>query len=191
MKRSVPLVAAQLSSAPLQMATDPDTALAAAENALLREHATASSERTLADYFSTYVGDDPLIPEIVKSMSRLVLPENTVVVQHQADNYDLFFLESGRIRIQRTRPDGSILQIRSMMAGTLFGEIAFYLRQPRTADVITETASVVYRLRAADFEKLQEGNPRMAALLHRMLGIALAEKLSISSRALQSLDSQA
>jgi SulP family sulfate permease len=191
MKRSVPLVAAQLSSAPLQMATDPDTALAAAENALLREHATASSERTLADYFSTYVGDDPLIPEIVKSMSRLVLPENTVVVQHQADNYDLFFLESGRIRIQRTRPDGSILQIRSMMAGTLFGEIAFYLRQPRTADVITETASVVYRLRAADFEKLQEGNPRMAALLHRMLGVALAEKLSISSRALQSLDSQA
>ena len=191
MKRSVQLVAAQMSSAALQIAPDPDTALAAAENGLLHEHASSSSERTLADYFSTYVGDDPLIPEIINSMSRLVFPENTVVIQHEAENYDLFFLESGRIRIQITRPDGSILRLRSMMAGTLFGEIAFYRRQPGTADVITETASVVYRLHAADFERLQEGNPRMAALLHRMLGVALAEKLSISNRALQSLDSQA
>jgi SulP family sulfate permease len=123
-------------------------------------------------------------------MSRQVFPANTVIIKYQAADYDLFFLESGRIRIQVTRPDGSVLRLRSMMGGTLFGEIAFYLRQRRTADVIAETTSVVYRLSATDFEKLQEGKPRVAALLHRLLGVVLAEKLSLTSRALQALDSQ-
>lgn len=190
MRRSVQLVAEQMSGATLQIAPDIDSAFAAAEDGMLREHATSSNEKTLAEYLSASIGDDPLIPELINSMSRLVFPASTVVVKYGAADQDLFFLESGRVRIQITRPDGSVLRLRSMMGGTLFGEIAFYLRQRRTADVVTETTCVVYRLSATDFEKLQEGKPKVAALLHRLLGVVLAEKLSLSSRALQALDSQ-
>lgn len=76
-----------------------------------------------------------------------------------------------------------------MMEGAIFGEIAFCLRQTGTADVVSETTSVIYRLRSQTFDELQVSDPELASLIYEMMAKALAQKLAIASKALKSLGS--
>ena len=62
-----------------------------------------------------------------------------------------------------------------------------YTGVPRTADVVTETPSVVLRLSKASIERLEAEEPELAAALHRWLASTLAERLSDTLRAYDAL----
>jgi SulP family sulfate permease len=120
-------------------------------------------------------------------LERRSLPEGTVLIRQGDPPDDLFVLESGRLRVELTTPEGTRIRLRSMRPGVVVGEIALYTGVPRTADVVAETPSVVLRLSRASIERMEAADPELAAALHQWLARTLAERLSDSLRAFDAL----
>jgi len=90
----------------------------------------------------------------------------------------MYFVESGRITAQLTRPDGNPKRLQSMGSGSVVGEIGFYLGGSRTADVVADEDSVVYQLSVASLKQMQTDNPSAASTLHRLVAVLLAERVA-------------
>jgi sulfate permease, SulP family len=96
-------------------------------------------------------------------------------------------LESGRLRVELTTPEGTRMRLSTVRSGVVVGEVALYTGTPRTAEVVADTPSVVLRLSRASIERLEGEEPETAAELHRWLATTLAERLTDSQRALSAL----
>jgi SulP family sulfate permease len=69
-----------------------------------------------------------------------------------------------------------------MGAGTVIGEMGLYLGTPRSATVVTESPSVLYRLTLKNFEKLEEEHSVLAGMVHRFIVRTLANRLAHANR---------
>ncbi|MCP3957466.1 MAG: SLC26A/SulP transporter family protein [bacterium] len=100
---------------------------------------------------------------------------------------DLFFVESGQVTAQMELEDGSAVRLLTMGAGAVVGEMELCLAQARSASVITERPSVVYRLTAATLERMEEENAEVAAAFFKFVSRLMAERLVLNNRALRAL----
>jgi SulP family sulfate permease len=120
-------------------------------------------------------------------LERVQVPEGTVLL-HQADPPgDVYVLESGRLGVETVTPEGTRLRLRSVRPGVVVGEIALYTDAPRTADVVAETDAVVLRLSSSSIQRMGAEQPELAAAVHRWLAQTLAERLSDTMRAVDTL----
>jgi sulfate permease, SulP family len=134
--------------------------------------------------------DDPLsgLPERLGAyLERQSIPEGTVLIRQAEPSDDLLVLESGRLKVEATTPEGTRMRLRSVRSGVIVGEIAMYLRGPRTADVVAETPCVVLRLSRGALERMEADDPELAAALHRRLAVTLAARVSDSLRVFDEL----
>jgi SulP family sulfate permease len=65
-----------------------------------------------------------------------------------------------------------------MMPGTVVGEVSAYLGRKRTASVVSDQPSTVYRLTKEALERMEREAPDLAAALHRSFARLLAERLT-------------
>jgi SulP family sulfate permease len=90
---------------------------------------------------------------------------------------DLFLVESGRVSAMLRSQHGEVIRLRTMGPGSVVGEIGLYLGRARTASIIAETESRVWRLSHEALAKMEENDPAVAAALHRFLAAMLAQRL--------------
>jgi SulP family sulfate permease len=149
---------------------DLDRALEHCEDGLLADlHRVASPDG---------VGD-PLagLPDgLWEYFQRETVPQGTVLIHQGAPADDLFVLESGRLEVEATSPEGTRMRLSSASSGVMVGEVAWYLGGQRTADVIAETECEVLRLSRASMERMERDYPELAMALHRRLAESLAER---------------
>jgi SulP family sulfate permease len=122
---------------------------------------------------------DPLagLPHRLRDyFQRETVPEGTVLIHQGAPADDLFVLESGRLQIEATSPEGTRMRLSTASSGVMVGEVAGYLGGQRTADVIAETDCEVLRLSKASMERMEREEPELAVALHRRLAESLAER---------------
>jgi SulP family sulfate permease len=146
--------------------------------------------QTLAPRVSPDGAGDPLsgLPERLGTyLERRSIPEGTVLIRQAESSDDLFVLESGRLKVEATTPEGTRMRLRSVRSGVIVGEIAMYLKGPRTADVVAETPCVVLRLSRDALRRMEAEDPSLAAALHRRLAVELAERASDSLRVFDEL----
>jgi SulP family sulfate permease len=67
------------------------------------------------------------------------------------------------------------------------GEMGFYRRVPRTASVIAEEPSVVYRLTRESFDKMQAEDPGAASVFHKLIVRLLSDRLEFANREISAL----
>src|SRR5690606_10902956 len=161
--------------------TDIDHALEHAEEAMLCEQED-DSETGLLGHFNALAGPHPRMGDLLSLMTRVPVEvgDRIITAGDRAD--DLFFIAHGRVRVQVTLPNGRKLRLRTMTDGSFVGEIGLYMRQERTADVIVEKASEIFRLGADDLARLETDDPELALLAHRLLATNLCEKLSVANQ---------
>jgi sulfate permease, SulP family len=98
---------------------------------------------------------------------------------HQGDAPDhIYFVASGRVTARLERPGKTPVRLETMRAGRVVGEIGFYLGRARTACVVAEEPSTVYRLTASSLERMEQHAPEAASALHRIIVHLLAERVS-------------
>ena len=129
-------------------------------------------------------GDHPRRNELMAMMERLVLEPGDVLIRHGSRATDVYFLESGRLAVMVAPPGGVMRRVSSVAPGAVVGEIARYIDGNRTADVVAEKASVVYRLSQTVQESLDRDDRDLAAFVHAILARALAEKVLRTNRQL-------
>ncbi|MEX2421073.1 MAG: cyclic nucleotide-binding domain-containing protein, partial [Actinomycetota bacterium] len=126
-------------------------------------------------------------PGLRTYLERVSLPEGSVLIRQSDPSGDVFVLESGRLVVEVATPEGKRMRLRTIRPGVVVGEVAIYSGDPRTADVVAETPSVVLRLSKASIEQMEAAEPELAAALHRWLAGTLAERMDSTLKAFDAL----
>jgi len=109
-------------------------------------------------------------------------------LMHQGDQpNEMYFVEAGLVSAQLELPDGKVMRLRSMRGGTTVGEMGMYLGNKRTASVVADRSSTVYRLSKRSLREMEKKDPEVAALLHQWIASLLAERLAENNRTIEAL----
>lgn len=96
-------------------------------------------------------------------------------------------LASGCVAITIDDDQGRAIRLRRMVGYTVIGEMGFYRRVPRTATVIAEEPSIIYRMTRESFETMQDQDPAAAAAFNKLIIRLLADRLEFANREIAAL----
>ncbi|MCM5552914.1 SulP family inorganic anion transporter [Pleomorphomonas sp. NRK KF1] len=170
---------------PVSVEMDLDHALEAAENELLAAHGDTGQSRSIAAHLVRELGPHPRLPALISAMRRIEMKADETLISAGDEASDVFVLASGRVKVQVTLESGRKLRLRSMTAGAVLGEVAFYLGGKRTADVIVEEDAVLFCLTGEMLRRLEADDAELAVLAHRLFAATLAERLALANRLVQ------
>ncbi len=91
------------------------------------------------------------------------------VVGHQEESRDVFFVVSGRVRVTLISVSGKEVTFRDLNAGEMFGELAAIDGQPRSANVIALTDTLIASLSGEAFWQVLREQPEVAAVTLKRL----------------------
>ncbi|MEJ2210365.1 MAG: cyclic nucleotide-binding domain-containing protein [Anaerolineae bacterium] len=94
--------------------------------------------------------------------------QGEVIVREGAPGDEMYFIESGRVRVVRRRGNENVL-LDELEAGDLFGEMALLTGEPRSATITALTDINVWVISQSDFDDLVTAYPNLALALSRLL----------------------
>ncbi len=119
-------------------------------------------------------------PEVVKDLARYFIAQDIAassILAVQGDKTrDLFLIQKGRVSALLKAQNGQVIRLRTMGPGSIVGELAMYLGLPRSASLIAEMDSVVWRLTPEAVAAMERDHPHSASALHEILARMLASR---------------
>ncbi len=108
--------------------------------------------------------------------------EAGAAVFKQGDAADsLYFVEQGELAVVLEVPGAGRVPVRRFGAGQCIGEMALYRSETRAASVEALSAARLWRLSAAELQRIEREEPAMAVAMHRHVAALLAERVSYSN----------
>ena len=163
---------------PFREETNLDQALEAAEDLLLNKFGQGLKVDGVSKLSDRLIRFHPRGAELFALMEPVEMSKGDVLITSGSTSGDIYFLEKGRVSVWVQHADGGRMRVRSMRPGAVVGEAARYLGRTRTADVIVDAPSLIYKLPDAVIDRLEREESRLAAVLHAFLARNLSEKLS-------------
>lgn len=174
----------------MRLFPDLDHGLEWAENDLLRREgvrgiATADAVETQI----TAMFPDPANAERFRTyLEPMTYPQGERLIHQGAQSDDILFVATGRVAIVLDLSSGQSLRLKSMGAGTVVGEIAFYLGVARSASVVALEPTTAYRLSSAQLRDMQRDDPILATIFHQYMARTLATKVVDTNRLVGALN---
>lgn len=110
------------------------------------------------------------------------------VLMRQGDpSPGIYLIRTGRATVLLDGLDGQAKRLRTLLGGTVLGEISLYRDEPCTATVVADDQSEVLHLTPERFADLCRSDPPLAAELHAFVARVLAGRVSHANRAIQVL----
>ncbi len=100
---------------------------------------------------------------------------------------EIIFIESGRVTVQVTFPDGRSIRLRAMTMGTMHGELGLYQNQPHSDSAIADELTHAYVLTTEKLHEMEHNDPKLANSLHYTIVALLSDRLIGTSLLLQRL----
>ncbi len=130
---------------------------------------------------------DGLIERLGPYLESKAIPKGTELM-HQGDaTPGLYLIISGRATVQLEGADGVPVRLRTLLEGTLLGEISLYRGEPVTATVVADTSCRLLHLSPDAFAGICEEDPGLAADLHEFVARTLAARVSHANRTIRAL----
>lgn len=171
-----------LASGSVSIAADLDHALETCEEHLIAASGTVHEPEDIAVQLVRALGPHARLADLVSVMQRTDHVAGEVLIRAGEEADDVFIIGAGSVKVQIRLATGRILRLRSMTAGAVLGEVAYYLGVPRTADAIVERATTLFKLTRTTLLTLETADPELAVLAHRLFARALADRLAIANR---------
>jgi SulP family sulfate permease len=124
---------------------------------------------------------------IASFMEREELDKGAFLFRQGEPSDSVVLQASGCVAITIIDEHGRPIRLRRMVGHTVVGEMGFYRHVPRTASVIAEEPTVVYRLRREAFDRMQGADPEAAAALHKLIIRLLSDRLEFANREISAL----
>ncbi len=120
---------------------------------------------------------DEEIAALASRMKERIYPPNTAIVREGSSGDSMFIMKEGRVEIKKREPSlGVDLTIATLNGSACFGEMALLTGKPRSATVLTTTATEVFVLEKSDFEEiLTRKHPSISMSLNRILAERIEE----------------
>jgi SulP family sulfate permease len=128
-----------------------------------------------------------LIDKLIPYLERMEVAENFYLMKRGDLPESMYFIESGRLSILIENVEGEVTRLSSLRSGTVVGELGLYLKNERTANVVTEQKSVLYKLTTNSMKKMESQDPDVASALHEWIARLLAERMADNNRAIEAL----
>jgi type IV pilus assembly protein PilB len=114
---------------------------------------------------------------LANKLKERVYPPNTAIVREGSSGDSMFIIKDGRVEIKKREPAlGVDLTVATLSGSACFGEMALLTGKPRSATVLTTTATEVYVLEKRDFEEaLLTHHPSISMSLNRILAERIEE----------------
>jgi SulP family sulfate permease len=188
----------------IHVVTDLDRGLEWIEDRLLRPTAATGGVAHETDG-ARAVGTDAALPEVELRQTlaahftsealevllglceTLELPRDAALMRRGDPGDALYFVERGEISVLVTLSSQQSKRVRTLGAGTVVGEMALYSGQPRSADVVAETACRVRRLSAERFARLAREHPAVAIQFHSFVVRLLSQRLAAANEEIRAL----
>ncbi|MFN2137738.1 MAG: SLC26A/SulP transporter family protein [Candidatus Promineifilaceae bacterium] len=147
-------------------------------------------EQLLEILFPDGAGDDERaqVQQILERLDKLEIGPGEMLIAMGDKADDLFFLESGQVTSQLVRPGRAPVRLETTSSGSVIGEIGLYLGLARTAEVVADTPSILYRLSLADLKEMEMDNPEAASALHQIIIHLLAERVVHLTNSVKALE---
>jgi CRP-like cAMP-binding protein len=130
---------------------------------------------------------ESVVSELMAYFERQEVAKGSYLIRQGDPPEALYFIESGQVTVQLEREDGKMTRLRTMGFGTVVGELGFYLGQLASASVVVQQPGTIYRLSIEALKRMNETNPKTAALFHEFMAHLLAERLANTNNTLQAL----
>ncbi|MCS7183080.1 MAG: Crp/Fnr family transcriptional regulator [Thermoanaerobaculum sp.] len=106
---------------------------------------------------------------LARTAQRLEYRPEEVVIQMNSLGDGLYLIASGRVKVVVPSPEGKEVILATLGPGAFFGEMSLLDDEPRSASVVAQLPSVVYRIYRQDFARLLDTSPSIARALLREL----------------------
>lgn len=170
---------------------DLDHAIEWCENQILLGQNVAVDEYnsiSLGDQLRESLPDSFDIDRVLSYFDRLEIAAGEHLLRQGDDADALYMIDRGQVTAQlEIDPDDptKTVRLRTMCSGTIVGEVGLILGEPRTASVIADEPTTVYRLSSESFDRMKREDPALGLAFHAYLTHLMAERLSNTARALQ------
>jgi len=160
------------------------------ENQVLAEHGATDLTgfvEKIEKQLNRVIPDSKDVKKLMGYLEKQEVKKGDYLMRQGDQPDEMYFIEAGLITAQLELPDGKIMRLRSMRGGTTVGEMGMYLGNKRTASVVADRTSVVYRLSRSALNEMEKNDPKVAALLHHWIARLLAERLADNNRTIEAL----
>ena len=160
------------------------------EDELLAELAPDSRATARVDIHEQLVRlmrDETAVTALIAILQRVELKTGEYLTRQGEPSQDLFFIEEGQVSIEIDTVGHGMMRLSTMSAGTLVGELAFYLGHRRSTSIRADRDSLAWRLSHEALEGLRGRHPRIASLFHERIVVLLAQRLIRTNALLQTL----
>ncbi len=120
----------------------------------------------------------PNLTDLLGYFERLEVDQGYYLMKQGDRPDDLFFVERGQVTAQLEYPDREPLRLETMRGGRVVGEIGFYLSSDRTAAVVTDEPSVIYRFSLGTLTEIEKSDPAAASTFHQIIVHLLSHRLT-------------
>jgi SulP family sulfate permease len=177
------LRSSQFISDDMSVVDELDHALEWCENEVIRRHRGLEQEEgSLREWFQKILRTADDADELMRRCQRLEFAASETVAAAGDSADTMHFILQGRVGIMVPTGEGRNTRVRSLGRYTTVGEMGLVTRAPRSATIQAEVDSVLYVLRAEDFEALKEDHPALGQKLLTYFISVMAERLSFASR---------
>jgi SulP family sulfate permease len=99
----------------------------------------------------------------------------------------MYFVDTGSVTAELALGEGRSARLRTVLSGTVVGEVGMCLRGPRSGTVVAAEPTTLYRLTDAALQRMEAGEPDLAAALYRWIAQMMADRLSENNSMLVAL----
>lgn len=160
----------------LRFEDDLDRAVEWSEDQMCHLFIDDGTQRTLASYLRL-LADEPLAERIIGYMERIEMAAGEHLIIQGAEADDMFFIESGQVTARLESAGGPPMRLETMRGGRVVGELGFYLGTRRSAAVVADEPSVIYRLSKETLAHIERDDPEAGLALHRIIIHLLGERV--------------
>jgi SulP family sulfate permease len=165
-----------------------DEALEHAEEVVLRWSGDAGlAEGSLERWFARDAQMAITTERLVAFLEQHRVEAGGVVFAQGEPSDTIELLVEGRVQVVLRLGDGTKLRLRTMLEQTVLGEMGFFRRLPRSASVVADQESRLYRVTRAAYERMLAEAPDVAAALHRVIIATLADRLAFANNEIAAL----
>lgn len=120
-------------------------------------------------------------------LQKLEVLEYHILIRSGDPPDSMYFIESGQLTTRLEISHGKFIRLRTQGGGTMVGEMGLFLKQARTATVITDQPSVLYCLSLEGYNRMMQDDPELAFVLHQWIGSVLSIRLAENNHTLEAL----
>ncbi len=159
-----------------------DYALEYCESMLLEEYYIQEGGDDVIKNLKNFLGNSDRSDDAIACLQKIELKEGDYLIKTNDEADSMFIVGSGQVSVEFVSGSGARVRLRTMMAGSIIGEIALCLGGKRTADVVVDTQTTAFMLSKSTLFDLERRDPELAFIFHKAISTALADKLVLTNK---------